>query len=208
MNETLSSKQITRNHFNKTAQEYNQSHDGKFVKCMYDDILERVYKLNPKKVLDLGCGNGNILKVLSEKTSADLYGLDLSEQMIMEAEKRLNADVNLTVGDAESLPYADDQFDLVICNASFHHYTKPKTVLNEVKRILKKDGTLILGDPTAPFEWYIKFLNHFLKYSDSGDYKIYSQKDITELLTSSGFHVEDFKMINYRTFILNAYSAI
>ena len=51
-------------HFNEIAKNYNNSHDGKFVKCMYDEIIDRVLKKQPKDILDLGCGNGNILSIL------------------------------------------------------------------------------------------------------------------------------------------------
>lgn len=206
MNENLTLKETTKNHFDETAEEYDKSYDGMFVKCMYNEILDRVIKLNPKKILDLGCGNGNILKLLSQKTDAELCGLDLSEKMICQAEKRLAGKAEFTIGDAENLPYKTNEFDVVICNASFHHYTNPVKVLKEVKRILKSHGVLILGDPTSPFDWYLKILNYFLKYSTSGDYKIYSSKEIIQLLTSCGFNIEDFKKINYRTFALNAVS--
>ena len=69
-------KHTTKNHFNETAEYYNESNDGKFVKIMYNDILNRILSINPKKILDLGCGNGNVLKMLQEKTNSDLYGLD------------------------------------------------------------------------------------------------------------------------------------
>ena len=57
-------KELTQKHFDETAGDYNTSHDGKFVKCMYDEILERIVAINPETVLDLGCGNGNVLKKL------------------------------------------------------------------------------------------------------------------------------------------------
>ena len=76
--------------------------------------------------------------------------------MIESAQKKLGEKVILEVGDAEKLPYAENQFDIVICNASFHHYPNPDRVLSEIKRVLKIEGILILGDPTAPFEWYLK----------------------------------------------------
>lgn len=207
MKENTSIKLTTKNHFDETAENYDKSYDGKFVKCMYGEILNRIITLNPRKVLDLGCGNGNVLKLLNENMDAKLYGLDLSDKMILQAKKKLGNNAHLSVGDAENLPYNDNEFDAVICNASFHHYTKPHAVLKEIKRILRKGGILVLGDPTAPFNWYLKILNHFLKYSDSGDFKIYSRKEIIELLSSSGFYVEDFKKINYRTFALNAVNA-
>ena len=61
--------------------------------------------------------NGNILSILSDCTDANLFGLDLSKNMIYEAQKKLNDKVQLDIGDSENLPYDDDKFDLVICNA-------------------------------------------------------------------------------------------
>ncbi|WP_243159505.1 hypothetical protein [Clostridium sp. SM-530-WT-3G] len=47
-------------------------------------------------------------------------------------------------------------------------------------------------------------LNFFLKYSNSGDYKIYDKKEITYLINKNSFQIDKFKMINHRTFALNA----
>ncbi|MHB8065203.1 MAG: SAM-dependent methyltransferase, partial [Ruminiclostridium sp.] len=80
----------------------------------------------------------------------------------------------------------------------------PDQVLKEIRRVLKPKGTLILGDPTAPFEWYLKFLNRAIQWSNSGDYRIYGKKEIQELLLKHGFKVSDWEKINYRTFIINA----
>lgn len=186
-------KETTKNHFNKTAETYNTSNDGLFVKCMYDEIIERIIKLHPQKILDLGCGNGNILKLISKKADLQLYGLDLSDKMVKEAEKKLGNKATFTIGDSENLPYEDNIFDVIVCNASFHHYPNPLKVLKEIKRTLKKDGTLILGDPTIPFNFILKIFNFFLRYSKSGDFKIYSQKEITKLLNTAGFDVTNFK---------------
>ena len=171
---------------------------------MYDEIIDRVLKKQPKDILDLGCGNGNILSILSDCTDANLFGLDLSKNMIYEAQKKLNDKVQLDIGDSENLPYDDDKFDLVICNASFHHYTNPQKVLKEIKRVLTPSGTLTLGDPTAPFEWYLKILNYFLPKTNSGDYKIYSKNEIYSLLNASGFTPSNWKKINHSAFIIDA----
>ncbi|MBC3796818.1 class I SAM-dependent methyltransferase [Acetobacterium tundrae] len=197
-------KQATKKHFDESAEDYNNSYDGKFVKCMYDEIVERVLAANPKSILDLGCGNGNVLEKIKLKSDADLYGLDLSENMIESAKEKLGARVELKVGDAEQLPYDDNQFDIIVCNASFHHYPNPDQVLQEIHRVLKPNGTLVLGDPTAPFEWYLKFLNWGLKWSNSGDYRIYGKKEIHELLLRHGFKASDWKKINHRAFVINA----
>ena len=196
-------KETTVKYFNNTAKDYDNSHDGKFVNCMYQEIIDRVRNLEGDKILDLGCGNGNIINLLKKERKADYFGLDISENMIEEAKKKCGEDVKFTVGDSENLPYQDGQFDIIICNASFHHYTKPEVAIKEIKRVLKSGGTFILGDPTVP-ELVRGLFNKMLPYTDSGDFKIYGKKDILPIFETHGFKIEDWKRLNYRTFIFNA----
>ena len=171
---------------------------------MYDEIISRVNNINLKSLLDVGCGTGNILLKLYRNKNIKLYGLDLSEKMIEIAKNKLNSKIELKVGDAEFIPWQDNSFEVIICNASFHHYPNPEKVLLEMKRVLKQSGKLIIGDPTAPLILR-QALNLLCKISNNGDYKIYSEKEIKELLTKCGFKTFDFKRINYRSFAINAY---
>mgnify|MGYP002794598183 CR=1 FL=1 len=194
----------SREYFDTIASEYDDSHDGKFVKCMYKEILMRVKKIGVENVLDLGCGNGNVSGMIAEETEAHVTGLDLSQQMIEQAKKRVGAKAQFIVGNAEKLPFADHTFDMIICNASFHHYPHPVTVVKEMKRVLKQNGTLILGDPTVPVKLFLKLMNWILSFSDNGDFHIYVKKEIVTLLRSQGLQVSDWKMIGAERFILNA----
>ena len=197
-------KERSKTYFNNTAAGYDSSPDGVFVRCMYPEILRRAQRLRPSIVLDLGCGNGNVLALLKEQIPAQYYGLDLAENMIMEARKRLGSAVSLAVGDAQALPYPANYFDLIICNASFHHYPNPQKVLLEIKRVLRREGTLILGDPTLPGELLPRLLNRMMQYSQSGDAHIWSRKTILSFLNENGMAVENFQKLNPKTFILNA----
>lgn len=197
-------KEVTREYFNNTADCYDESHDGKFVRCMYDEIVKRVCGIKAEKILDLGCGNGNILRLLYESKRAEYYGLDLSENMIGEAKKRLNGRAQLAVGDAEHLPYGDSMFDVIICNASFHHYTSPEAAVSEMRRVLRQGGSVILGDPTLPGKLFVDLFNLSIKHSNSGDVKIWHKKEIIPFFESYGFQVVNWKKIKYRTFIFQA----
>lgn len=195
-------KEKSKENFNEIADKYSVSHDGKFVEPMYEEVINRIKVLNPKSILDVGCGTGIILNQFKNK-GIELYGLDISEKMIEEARKNLGEEVQLKLGDSESMPWEDDSFELILCNASFHHYPNPKCALREMNRLLKPDGTLIIGDPTAPF--IIRQLtNIWIKHSDGGDFRIYNKKEIENLLEETGFKPYNYKKINRQSFIINA----
>ena len=164
-------KENSKMNYNKQAEIYDEKGDGKFVAPMYGEIINRIMSANPKKLLDVGCGTGNVLIKLSSNEDMSLYGLDISENMIETAKKNLGNKAELKVGDSEYMPWEDNSFDVIVCNASFHHYPNPEKVLSEMKRMLKSDGTLIIGDPTAPVI-IRQIINLNCKISNNGDYRI------------------------------------
>lgn len=200
------SDELTKTYFDSTAGDYDNSFDGKFVRSMYQEILNRVKVIPGDSILDLGCGNGNVIALLQSNLTASVryYGLDISANMIEEAKRRLGEQVSLQVGDVLHLPYEDQKFDLIICNASFHHYLNPQKAVNEMKRVLKKDGIIILGDPTLRGKLLVLILNWFMKFSRSGDAKIWHKQEIIGLFTNNGFQVENWQYINHQTFMFNA----
>ncbi len=52
---------------------------------------------------------------------------------------------NFYLADAEELPFEDAMFDVSVCNALFHHYINPDIVLDEMSRVIKPGGTLLIG---------------------------------------------------------------
>ncbi|MDO5850527.1 MAG: methyltransferase domain-containing protein [Methanobacteriaceae archaeon] len=200
-------KEKSKSYYNKTAKNYSNTSDGEFVKPMYEEIINRIISKNPKKILDLGCGTGYVLSEVKKiyklkNKDLDMYGLDISEEMIKIANENLKGEANLKVGDSEYIPWEDNSFDLVVCNASFHHYPNPKKTLLEIKRVLNSNGTLILGDPTAPII-VREIFNLFIKYSNSGDYRVYNQNEIEELFKSTGFIPKNFKLLKRNKFFIN-----
>lgn len=206
------SKKITKQYFDSTARDYDNSHDGRFVQCMYKEIVNQAEKVSrsgvqTRRILDLGCGNGNVTALLRERIPAKYYGLDLSENMIEEARQHLGDEVSLCVGDAEHLPYEDGMFDLLICNASFHHYPNPELAVDEMRRVLRPGGVIILGDPTFRSRIAAKVFNYFIKYSNSGDVHIWGKKEIIRLFGEHGFRVEDWRYISEKAFVCHVVKA-
>lgn len=196
--------ETTKSYFDQEAENYDISQDGRFVKCMYGEIVRRAMELPGNKILDLGCGNGNVIRLLQREKDAEYHGVDLSGQMIEEARKRVRGNAEFKVGNAMELPYENSMFDIIICNASFHHYTEPERAVSEMRRVLRTGGTLILGDPTIPGRLPLKLLNWLLHQGSSGDFKIYGKSDIIPLFTENGFSVHQWNYINYKSFVMNA----
>ena len=94
--------------------------------------------------------------------------------------------VELVQGDAERLPFADGAFDVVLCCDSFHHYPNPRAVLAQFARVLQPGGILLLGECTAP-AGVRAVTNLLLPLSREGDVRIYSARELAELL-STAFH--------------------
>lgn len=181
----MNSKEKTKQHFNETASTYNTSDDGIFVQGMYDVLISEIQKSKSGKILDVGCGNGNLFTFLPDG-KYELFGVDFSENMIAEAKKNCKDKASFSVADAERLPFDDDTFDILVCNASFHHYIHPNAVLEEMNRVLKIGGRLLIGDPYIP-TGIRGLMNVVLRFSDSGDYHIYGLSEMENLFLDNGF---------------------
>ena len=123
--------------------------------------------------------------------------------MIKVAENKLGNNAALTVGDSENLPYGDSEFDLILCNDSFHHYPNPEKVLSEMYRVLKYNGYLIIGECAQPII-SMEIVNIFMKFNSDGDVKIYSKKEFIKMLDKVGFKDIDYKKVNHTSCVIKA----
>lgn len=115
-------------------------------------------------VLDVGCGTGTLVMnyLTSHRVVERAAGVDMSEEMLRVAEEKRryfspSKPVQFTLGDAEHLPFGTNQFDLVTCCNSFHHYPHPRQALKEMVRVLRPGGRVILidGCRDEPFGYFI-----------------------------------------------------
>jgi ubiquinone/menaquinone biosynthesis C-methylase UbiE len=137
--------------FDLWAPSYDWLLPSVFYQSVHKRLLEYVDLPPRPNVLDLGCGTGRLLDRLAAKFP-DLRGtgLDLSPEMVRVARQsnRHRPRLIYVEGKAESLPFADGQFDAVFNTISFLHYLKPKQILNEVARVLSPGGRFYLVDTT------------------------------------------------------------
>ena len=99
------------------------------------------------KVLDVGCGTGNSLK-LYQKSGCQVHGIDSSPSMLKEAQKKLDEKADLRLGIASEIEYPNDFFDLAISMLSIHEMPKEirPEVISEMSRVIKRDGRILLID--------------------------------------------------------------
>ena len=129
---------------------YWESGDTSPAECSRK-LLRKLISLESKAledaddVLDLGCGKGGALRELAKLTKAKLHGLDVREDHVRLA-RSLCPDCNIAVGDACSMPYGDESFDVVVCLESAFHYQSKDRFLSEVRRVLRPGGVLLIAD--------------------------------------------------------------
>ncbi|HDR2789182.1 TPA: methyltransferase domain-containing protein [Enterobacter asburiae] len=116
-------------------------------------LSERLAAFPQAHVLDLGCGAGHASFAAAQQV-AQVTAYDLSSQMldvVTEAAKAKGLKNLVTrQGYAESLPFADDSFEIVISRYSAHHWHDVGQALREVKRVLKPGGIFIIMDIMSP----------------------------------------------------------
>ena len=96
--------------------------------------------------LEIACGTGrvtrHIRRALFENTS--IFATDLSKEMLNVAKKKLyDDDINFQIADAQDLPFADNLFDLVICQFGMMFFPDKEKVLNESYRVLRPGGKIM-----------------------------------------------------------------
>lgn len=109
-----------------------------------------VKKSDPEKILDIGICTGLMYqKFLPELLNkGSIYGTDINQDFLDISQKR-GAVVKKSNLDKEPLPFSDSMFDVVVCDGLLEHSLNPKKLLEEIYRVLKVDGTLILCVPNA-----------------------------------------------------------
>ncbi len=107
-------------------------------------ILKMVNIKKEDRVIEVGCGAGNII---AKATKGLVFGSDISPLILLKAKNRLNQRANFFLSDAQNLPCKDQAFTKVICSEVLEHILSPLTALSEIRRILKKGGVAVISIP-------------------------------------------------------------
>jgi len=195
-------KELSRADFDKDAAGYDHSWKYASLRSSYQKIADEALRNEFRTWLDIGCGTGALLLLIGQqKRDVQLFGVDLSEQMIKVARSKLGKTADLRVSDSEKLPFEKNQFDLITCTFSFHHYPKPRTALAEMQRVLSLNGRVIIADPTAFFP--IRQIHNLLvPFRKDGTIRAYSRAEMQKLAQSAGLVVSKWSKLNWHSFML------
>lgn len=149
----------TQSHHDKVSQQFGSQASAYLSSAVHatgrdlERLSTRLADFPQAKLLDMGCGAGHASFVAASQVK-EVIAYDLSEQMLSvvndAAQTRGLSNLSTQQGYAETLPFADATFDIVISRYSAHHWHDVGKALREVKRVLKPGGIAIFMDVMSP----------------------------------------------------------
>ncbi|MGV8109294.1 class I SAM-dependent methyltransferase [Methanospirillum sp.] len=133
---------------------------------LWEEFLHTEIGNKPLKILDVGTGTGSISLILS-KLGHDVTGIDLSPGMLSVCERKAGErglTLDLHVGDAEALPFPDNNFDMITSRWVLWTLLQPEIAINEWKRVIKPGGKILAFDVKTHDFGNITMMNKFRQF--------------------------------------------
>lgn len=165
-----------------------------------DSIIKMSGASKQDRVLDIACGTG-IVTCEFAKVVKEVVGLDITQEMLEQSRKKQDEEnlinIRFEICDVEALPYNDESFDIVFTRYSFHHFLDVKKVFDEMIRVCKKGGKIIVVD-VAVNEQSQKAFNEMERLRDPSHTKALTKEEFERLFANerltkrqiSGYKVE------------------
>lgn len=133
--------------------------------------LDMLKKLNPNRILDVGCGEGYTLEKLRRNRIGDyLEGIEYLQEAI-DLGKALRPEIKIKKGSIYELPYKDNSFDMVLCTEVLEHLEDPRKGLKEILRVTSK--YCLISVPNEPFFMFANLvrLKNLPRFGNDPDHK-------------------------------------
>jgi ubiquinone/menaquinone biosynthesis C-methylase UbiE len=193
-------KQLAREQFGKTAEAYAMSR----IHAHGEDLPRLVEITQPngtEKLLDVATGAGHTLMTFAPHIAHGV-AFDLTPEMLEQAKKSADeqgiTNVSYVQGDAENLPFADGEFDIVTARICAHHFPNVERAMAEMARVLKPGGVMLIIDNFAPEEDEADhFINKIEQWRDPSHVREWKLSEWQHFFTQVGLQSE--VAFTYRT---------
>lgn len=179
--------------FGATAESYVQS-----TTHASGDDLARMVALSgvtaTSRVLDVATGGGHTALAFAPH-AGHVVASDLTEPMLEAAKSFIlgkgHQNVSFQIADAEALPFADAEFDVVTCRIAPHHFPEIRKFAREVARVLKPGGRFVLLDNLAPADPELdEFINSVEVLRDPTHIRCYTEAEWRSFAEEAGLTVQ------------------
>ncbi len=185
----------------KIAKAYSKSRNltSAAVLTWQKEILKLVPRRGVRKILDLGCGTGNLIPLLRKTfPKAKIIGVDPARSMLAEAKKaHKGSGFKFLSGRAEQIPLADASVDLVFCSMMWHAIDSDILTIREIKRVLKPKGFLVIRQVTKEINHSLTVFRFFPEAERLSFKLVPRRKDMIFKIRSCGFRQVGIRLIRH-----------
>lgn len=124
-------------------------------------VLKIVFDSNPKIILDIATGTGDLAILMTETNAEKIIGLDISDGMlevgrIKIRQQNLNNKIEMVLADSENMPYSDNYFDAITVAFGVRNFENLEKGLSEILRVLKPNGVFVILETSVPEKFPFK----------------------------------------------------
>ncbi len=175
-----------------------------------ENAAKSVLAHKPQRILDIGCGNGYLCRLLTD-AGVDCIGIEPAPEGL-ELAKKLVPEGKFYVRSCYEDPTTSDlgKFDLIVSTEVIEHLYFPRKLVQFAKGHLNANGVFIITTPDYGSYWrnlIISLTNmwdyHHLPLWDGGHIKFWSKKTLTRLLEDEGFEIERWEYTRSKTLLFN-----
>jgi len=190
--------------------------------CLKRRARLMVTELNPQKndvILDAGCGDGYYLYLLSNLGEFNLTGIDYLKKNVDDAKRQVtNKKIKYFVGDISRMSFKTGTFNKIVLSEVLEHVDDDLKTLIELKRVMKKNGTLYITVPHWRYPFFWDPINYVLQrvfrtHIKSGFWagvwnmhdRLYHARDLRRVIERAGFKIEKFENLTHYGIPFNHY---
>ncbi|WP_165733750.1 bifunctional demethylmenaquinone methyltransferase/2-methoxy-6-polyprenyl-1,4-benzoquinol methylase UbiE [Polaribacter sp. 20A6] len=124
-------------------------------------VVKIVGQNNPKQILDIATGTGDLAIMMAALNPDRIVGLDISEGMLEVGKQKiakanLSDKIEMVVGDSEEMPFADNTFDAITVSFGVRNFANLDKGIKEIVRVLKPTGVLVILETSNPTKFPFK----------------------------------------------------